>query len=215
MPKKFVGENSKAVAARARKSAAREEEAAKKQKQLEDEYWKDDNKHVVRKQQRKDEQVKKKQELQDKKAESKALAEKEMNSIQITKKQPITKITQAQIQSENEKRRLAALKSTVGGVTKTVETQEEAPLEENLNRLLPTACDARTVEDAIAVLNVKETEVDRHPEKRMKAAYAVFEETHLPQLKAENPSLRLTQLKQMLFKEWTKSPENPMNQTLS
>lgn len=38
MPKKFVGENSKAVAARARKAAAKEEENQKKQKQLEDEY---------------------------------------------------------------------------------------------------------------------------------------------------------------------------------
>lgn len=46
----------------------------------------------------------------------------------------------------------------------------------------------------------------------MKAAYTAFEESYLPRLKTENPSLRHTQLKQILFKEWQKSPENPMNQ---
>lgn len=53
MPKKFVGENSKAVAARARKTAVKEAELSKKQKEVEDSYWVDDNKHVAKKQQRK------------------------------------------------------------------------------------------------------------------------------------------------------------------
>lgn len=57
-------------------------------------------------------------------------------------------------------------------------------------------------------------EVDKHPEKRMKAAYLAFEEKMLPQLKAEYPTHRLSQLKQMLHKEWLKSPENPVNQAL-
>lgn len=55
-------------------------------------------------------------------------------------------------------------------------------------------------------------DVDRHPEKRLKAAYNVFEERRLKELKIENPSLRLSQLKQMVFKEWQKSSENPLNQ---
>lgn len=53
---------------------------------------------------------------------------------------------------------------------------------------------------------------DMHPERRVKAAYAAFEEVNLPRLKAENPNLRLSQLKQMLKKDWMKSPENPLNQ---
>lgn len=53
MPKKFVSENTKAVAAKARKSIAREEEKNKREKQLADEYWKDDDKYVIKKQQRK------------------------------------------------------------------------------------------------------------------------------------------------------------------
>lgn len=53
---------------------------------------------------------------------------------------------------------------------------------------------------------------DKHPEKRLKAAYKAYEELNMPRIKAENPSMRLSQLKQILFKEWTKSPENPLNQ---
>lgn len=46
----------------------------------------------------------------------------------------------------------------------------------------------------------------------MKAAYQAYEDKNLPRLKEENPNLRLSQLKQMLRKDWMKSPENPMNQ---
>lgn len=48
----------------------------------------------------------------------------------------------------------------------------------------------------------------------MKAAYATFEEKMLPVIKEQNPTLRLSQLKQILRKEWIKSPENPLNQKL-
>lgn len=54
--------------------------------------------------------------------------------------------------------------------------------------------------------------LDRHPERRVKAAYAAYEEEQMPKLRAENPSLRHTQLQQLLWKQWTKAPENPMNQ---
>ena len=49
----------------------------------------------------------------------------------------------------------------------------------------------------------------------MKACYEEFESARLPQLKAENPNLRLSQLKQMLRKEWQKSPDNPLNKKLA
>jgi len=53
MPKKFAGENSKAVVARQRKEDKKQEEIMKKKKQEEDEYWRDDDKNVARKNQRK------------------------------------------------------------------------------------------------------------------------------------------------------------------
>ncbi|KAI8904957.1 hypothetical protein DFJ77DRAFT_443867 [Powellomyces hirtus] len=54
--------------------------------------------------------------------------------------------------------------------------------------------------------------IERHPEKRMKSAWAAFEEREMPLLKQEQPNLRLSQYKQALQKKWKKSPENPMNQ---
>jgi len=53
MPKKFRGENSKAVEARARKAAQKEAENERQQRQLEDEFWKEDDKNVLKKLQRK------------------------------------------------------------------------------------------------------------------------------------------------------------------
>lgn len=53
---------------------------------------------------------------------------------------------------------------------------------------------------------------DKHPERRVKAAYNAYEERRLPELRQENPGLRLQQIKNLLHKEFLKSPENPMNQ---
>ena len=45
----------------------------------------------------------------------------------------------------------------------------------------------------------------------MKAAYKAFETENMNRIKLENPTLRLSQWKQLLHKEWVKSPDNPMN----
>ena len=39
-----------------------------------------------------------------------------------------------------------------------------------------------------------------------------FEQKRYRGLKEENPTLKRSQLKELLWKEWQKSPENPMNQ---
>lgn len=71
------------------------------------------------------------------------------------------------------------------------------------------------IEDIVFCYSNQPEEVDQHPEKRMKAAYKKYEETNLPILKQENPNMKLSQLKQMLWKDWQKSPENPLNQRLA
>merc|ERR1739838_845133 len=55
-------------------------------------------------------------------------------------------------------------------------------------------------------------DLEKHPEKRVRASYKKYEEYHMKFLKEENPSLRQSQLRQLLKKEWVKSPENPLNQ---
>ncbi|XP_078052996.1 coiled-coil domain-containing protein 124 [Augochlora pura] len=204
MPKKFVGENSKAIAARARKAAVKEAETTRKALEAEEKAWQDDDKQLLKKKQRQEEQEKKRQQQLEKKAEAKALLEKEMANIKVGGKQPAAKITRAEIVVATEKRSQAAMRKK----------EDDKPIEENLNRLTLEEETAHGIDEALTILSAKDSDLDRHPEKRVKAAYASFEEKMMPIIKEQNPTLRLSQLKQILKKEWMKSPENPLNQKL-
>ncbi|XP_053228501.1 coiled-coil domain-containing protein 124 [Podarcis raffonei] len=211
MPKKFQGENTKSAAARARKAEAKAAADAKKQKELEDAFWKDEDKHVMRKEQRKEEREKRRLEQVERKKELQRLLEEEDAKLKGKTPKPLPpgKVTRAQIDEVLRKEQ----QKENGEPGEKLKSHLEMPLEENINRrvLEEGAVEARTIEDAIAVLSVAD-DLDRHPERRMKAAFTAFEEVQLPRLKQENPNMRLSQLKQLLKKEWMKSPENPMNQ---
>lgn len=150
----------------------------------------------------------------EKKNETKLLLEEEEKSLKgKVKPEPAQKVTRAQIATEQDKKDTLAKNDKLKEQQKTI---HDEPLEVNPNQAMAEllakegAVEARSVDDAIATLSV-ESKVERHPEKRMKAAYLEFEERELPRLKQENPNLRLSQLKQMLKKDWMKSPDNPMN----
>lgn len=212
MPKKFQGENSKAATAKARKAEAKAAADARKKKEEEDALWQETDKHVLKKEQRKDDKEKKRLELLERKKENQRLLDEENARIRgKAQKEAGTggKVTRAQIQEmlENEQQQQPENKPKE-------KSHLETPLEENINRVVPEegTVEARTIEDAIAVLSTGPEDLDRHPERRMKAAFTAFEEANMPRLKKENPNMRLSQLKQQLKKEWAKSPENPLNQ---
>lgn len=171
--------------------------------------WSDNDKNVLKKAEKKQEEERKKLEAAKKKAEAKALLEQEEQSLKVVAKIPLAKITRAEIEKEVEKRNKNIEATVTTAPVKNVEVP--APLEENLNRIMADVQVASNIDEAIAVLKLSATDEDRHPEKRMKAAYKAYEDAQLPQIKAENPSLKLSQLKQIIFKNWQKSPENPMN----
>lgn len=215
MPKNFAGENSKAAVAKARKAEKADAEKNRKEKELEDAKWVDDDKSAKKKQARKEDAERKRQEALEKKQErERMLAEEIANEKGSSKKtaNAPTKLTRAQIKEHTEQRNNAVTKKE-----KEVITHLDTPLEENLNRVDIGSETASNLDDAIAVLRLTDSSpsVDKHPEKRMKACYEEFESARLPQLKAENPNLRLSQLKQMLRKEWQKSPDNPLNKKLA
>uniref|UniRef100_A0A8C3P026 Coiled-coil domain containing 124 n=1 Tax=Cyanoderma ruficeps TaxID=181631 RepID=A0A8C3P026_9PASS len=120
------------------------------------------------------------------------------------------KITRAQI--EENVRKEQQQKENADAAEKE-KSHLELPLEENVNRRAAQegAVEARSIEDAIAALSVSPAQ-ERHPERRLRAAFAAFEELQLPRLKRDNPNMRLSQLRQLLRKEWMKSPDNPLNQ---
>ncbi|XP_072294930.1 coiled-coil domain-containing protein 124 [Eucyclogobius newberryi] len=210
MPKKFQGENSKAATAKARKAEAKAVADASKKRAEEDALWQETDKHVLKKGQRKDDKEKKRLELLERKKENQRLLDEEFSQIKgkSTKEAEIGgKVTRAQIEQmiENDEQKQEQPKE---------KSHLETPLEENVNRIIPEegTVEARSIEDAIAVLSTGPEDLDRHPERRMKAAFASYEEANMPRLKKENPNMRLSQLKQQLKKEWTKAPENPLNQ---
>ncbi|KAI0628790.1 hypothetical protein C8Q77DRAFT_1145438 [Trametes polyzona] len=54
--------------------------------------------------------------------------------------------------------------------------------------------------------------IERHPERRFKAAFEAYKERELPKARQEHPGLRLQQYHDLLYKQFQKSPENPFNQ---
>ncbi|CAJ1060813.1 coiled-coil domain-containing protein 124 [Xyrichtys novacula] len=201
MPKKFQGENSKAATARARKAEAKAVADARKKQQEEDALWQETDKHVLKKEQRK-------RLLDEENARMKGKAQKEAAAAAAAAG---GKVTRAQIEEMllNEQQQAAQEQ-----LKPKEKSHLDTPLEENVNRIIPEegTVEARTIEDAIAVLSTGPEDLDHHPERRMKAAFAAFEEANMPRLKQENPNMRLSQLKQQLKKEWMKAPENPLNQ---
>lgn len=217
MPKKFQGENSKAATARARKAEAKAVADARKKQQEEDALWQETDKHVLKKEQRKDDKEKKRLELLERKKENQRLLDEETSRIKGKSQKEAQaggKLTRAQIEETLEKEQQQAQQEQLKPKEKS---HLETPLEENVNRIIPEegTVEARTIEDAIAVLSTGPEDLDHHPERRMKAAFAAYEEENMPRLKKDNPNMRLSQLKQLLKKEWMKAPENPLNQRFS
>ncbi|KAK4165883.1 coiled-coil domain-containing protein-like protein [Cladorrhinum sp. PSN259] len=68
--------------------------------------------------------------------------------------------------------------------------------------------------DALSLTGPNDLKIDRHPERRKKAAYAAFEERRLREMDTDGSGagLRLNQKKLKIQKEFEKSEENPMNQ---
>ncbi|XP_076052026.1 coiled-coil domain-containing protein 124 [Oratosquilla oratoria] len=204
MPKKFQGENSKAVQARARKAEQKATEKAQRDKEIEDAYWKDDDKHVNRKMQRKEDKDRKRQEDLQRKAELKMLADKELQ--EIAPKPVPQKVTVFQLQKQKDQ------ENAQRNAEEEEKSHLDAPLVENLNLMQEEVVSASGIDEALSALSTQDAGLDKHPEKRMAAAFRAFEAERMPQLKKENPTLRLSQLKQMLRKEWMKSPQNPIVQ---
>lgn len=214
MPKKFQGENSKAATAKARKAEAKAVADARKKQQEEDALWQETDKHVLKKEQRKDDKEKKRIEALERKKENQRLLDEESAKIKGKSQKEAGfggKVTRAQIEEVLLNEQLQQQQQDQKPKEKS---HLETPLEENVNRIIPDegTVEARTIEDAISALSTGPEELDHHPERRMKAAFAAFEEANMPRLKKENPNMRLSQLKQLLKKEWMKSPENPLNQ---
>lgn len=66
--------------------------------------------------------------------------------------------------------------------------------------------------DALSLTSKDTSKIDRHPERRVKAAYAAFEARRMPEIEEENKGLRRQQRIDLCRREFEKSEENPFNQ---
>lgn len=104
------------------------------------------------------------------------------------------KLTQAQMRALREAEEAEyAKKQSKKGIT------FEAPsFRENRNREIGVEAEARSIESALDVLTMGDKDLEKHPERRAKAAYKAFEEATMPELKSDFPGLKLSQYKQKL-----------------
>ncbi|KAI9761849.1 MAG: hypothetical protein M4579_000789 [Chaenotheca gracillima] len=189
--KKGVGENSKKAAGNAKKAEVAAQKAAventKKAKNEEEEWSKGSKSNA-----KKDAAEAKKQDAARKKAEKDALLAEEEKSLKEAK--PASK------QATKKERGTLDLSSLDGEPSKPGTALNASGIDNALDALTLTSG-----KDASA-------KVDRHPERRFKAAYAAYEARRLPELEEENKGLRRQQRIDVIRKEFEKSPDNPFNQ---
>ncbi|EEF33966.1 coiled-coil domain-containing protein 124 [Ricinus communis] len=226
MPKK-MGINSKAEAARARKTATESERKEREAREKEEQYWREAEGSKSRSAKKREEESEKKAEAIARRAEARRLAEMEEKEIEKAMKKPdkkanrvaipVPKVTEAELSRRREEEQAELAKKAEEMKKKQARTAAEEEYERmvlvaNTNRD-DSIIEARTVEDAIAQMSVTDSlPVDKHPERRLKASFKAFEEAELPKLKAEKPGLTHNQYKDMIWKLWKKSPDNPLNQ---
>lgn len=207
--------NHRAQEARLRKQMEKERKQRELEEKKQQEIWRDDDKKIQAKLNRKMENEIKKQQKLEKKKELQALYMEEEQSLKSNKESKSTskKITQAEIVE----RLLQEKKKELEKEKKKKENLNlhEMEIHENLNHIQREEMNeydeyisATGIDNIIAQLG----NLSLDKSKNVKAAYKKYEEENLPLLKQEYKNLKLSQYKQMLWKQFKKSPENPMNQ---
>ncbi|KAH7650054.1 hypothetical protein FG379_003134 [Cryptosporidium bovis] len=218
----YGGVNQKALEARERKLAAALEKKRKEEERIEAEKWKDDDKHANRKLERKKDLLNKQEEKNQRKQELKKLYEEEDAKFVSNKAKVNTgsKLTRAEIAKRT---LMFAMKSSSSASNSQNDSGYDDLLVENPNKIDKEMrmksqennieyITASTLDDAVSLLTMNEVSVDKHPEKRQKAAWLSYVDNNLPILKKEHPTFKRSQLLQLLQKMWKKAPENPLNE---
>ncbi|CAG8961956.1 hypothetical protein HYFRA_00013736 [Hymenoscyphus fraxineus] len=187
--KKGAGENSKKASGNAKKAEAAAEKAAAenaKKAAADDEQWSKGAKSSAKK----DAEAAKKAEAARKKAEKDALLAAEEKDARAAPK--------------NSKQ---AVKKTKG--LDLSQLDDPSPKAGALN-----ATGIDNALDALSLTTTESTKIDKHPERRFKAAYAAFEERRLKEMEEDGSGqgLRQNQKKDRIRKEFERHPDNPFNQ---
>ncbi|KAF9080661.1 hypothetical protein BGX29_006397 [Mortierella sp. GBA35] len=195
-------ENSKVAAANERKAASANAKNAKKaaaEEAIESAEWAKGakgNKKEAEEQKRQEQLAKKREAQKALEEEEKGLKSKPAKPLKGEEKKAIKKTQKVE---------------AFGAEVKVVEEFSASNIDDALDLLTLTGPGTGGAGQA-AITTGKGKDVDRHPERRFKAAFAAYVEREMPILKKEHPGLRQNQMQDMLYKQFQKSPENPFNQ---
>lgn len=203
MAKKF-GTNTKAEEGRARKADAKEQQKQKARldkEKLEEKKWSEGTRDDSKRQQEEAKRLEKLIKKQEKK-EIEAQEAQELSKYKASQSKSVSgnNTPQPLFKSKSANWTLS-LSSDGGQSTESIEKFSASNLDDALLLLESTNISSTSLNN-----------VEKHPERRMKAAFCAFEAREMPKLRAENPTLKHTQLLERLHKMWKKSPENPFNQ---
>ena len=225
MPK--WGQNSKKIEAKEREQQKKQEEKQAKAKQAEQEKWKETDPKILKKQAKLQEEEAKRQEKKAKLQEKKEAYEEELQKIQASKKakpdHKDIKILKADVDKvkQKEKEQLQE-KYAPGSKIKKMRSESvdsndiDAQLDAEFQAFYKPRANyeadvtvAENLDQAFDALTVNKQ--DKHPEKRVKAAWNNFVNNHMDEFRKEYPSLKRKQIIHFMWKDFAKSPENPMN----
>lgn len=227
MPKK-LGTNSKAEAARERKGAAELEKKERDSREREERYWKEAEGPKSRSAKKRDEEAEKRAEAAARRAENRKIVEQEQLELEKLSRKPdpkanrvsapVPKVTEAELSRRREEEQIRLAREAEAAKKRQSRTADEEEYERmvlisNTNRD-DSVIEAHSVAEAIAKMTLPDVPLppDRHPERRLKASFKAFEEAELTRLKEEKPGLTHTQYRDLIWKLWKKSPDNPLNQ---
>ena len=91
---------------------------------------------------------------------------------------------------------------------KGVVLQGDDLMRANKNRQMEEEGSATGLDNALNMLGMEEKEKS----KNLKVLFNEFSERETPKVRADNPGLKLSQVKERVFRAWEKSPDNPKNQ---
>lgn len=124
-------------------------------------------------------------------------------------KEALLREEEASLPSKGPSKSKGAQKKTRGGGLDDALASLDAPSKK------AGALNASGIDNALDALSLGtgkgDDKIDRHPERRFKAAYAAYEERRLEEMKDEK-GLRRQQKIDQIRKEFEKHPDNPFNQ---
>ncbi|KAJ1722264.1 hypothetical protein LPJ53_003306 [Coemansia erecta] len=231
MPKKFTGENSKVAAAKERKAAVQAEKDSRQRAKKEEQETQEWAKGAKKGGRKEDQEARRLDRLAKKQEAERLLQEEDRQNARAGR----AKTGPAKLHPAGK-----PAAPPLRGAEKTAAAREAAVAQrEEAARPVPEYA-ARSVDAALDLLDTLHLDdanggsgdesgpvdraqmknaglaaaIDRHPERRARAAYRAYEDREYERVRAENPGLRMTQIKEIVWKRWLKAEENPLNQAL-